>query len=132
MPKFGDLIEEYRAKVLEKFGRSFYHDPIILVILTIFSVMLLGLLLLLILKVQPSSADVPLTYNVVYGVTYSSSWFGPYFYLLSIISFGIVNFLIAWAYFNKERLLSYLIAFINLLLATLTIVSVYNLIVLAK
>ncbi len=69
----------------------------------------------------------PLTYNVVYGVTYSSTWFGPYYYLLALVGFGLINYLIAWAYFDKERLLSYLISCVNILLAALVILYVFNL-----
>lgn len=131
MAKFSDLVTKYKDEMLENFGSSFYHDPITISLLTLFSLLLAALLLLLILRVQPGATHLPLTYNVIFGVTYSSSWFGPYLYLLGITGLGIVNFLIAWAYFDKERLLSYLIGSVNILLVALTILIVYNLTALA-
>lgn len=126
MSKLTKLFEKYRTKAIHDFGTSFYHDPVMLGMASLFVVQLVSLLLLLIFRVQPGSV-VPLTYNVVYGVTYSSTWFGPYYYLLALAGFGVINYLIAWAYFDKERLLSYLIACVNILLAALMILYIFNL-----
>jgi len=131
MPKFSELITKTREKATNVFGSSFYHDPITLVMFTIFSLLTVALLLLLIFKVQPSSTQFPLTYNVVYGVTYTATWYGLYSYLLALVGFGAINYLVAWAYFDKERLLSYLLGSVNILLAALTILYVYNLLALS-
>jgi hypothetical protein len=130
MTKIRHLIKKYQDRALTDFGSSFYHDPITLVMASVFFLLCLALLLVLIFNIQPSSSQFPLTYNVVYGVTYASSWYGLYSYLLALVGLGVINFFIAWAYFEKERLISYLIECVNILLAGLTILFVFNLILL--
>ena len=95
--------------------------------LVVYALGLVGLLLLLIFQVPTTISQIPLTYNVIYGVTYASSWFGIYGYLGALIVLGIANFMIAWAYFDKERLLSYLAACVTLILVALMILFTYNL-----
>lgn len=132
MSKLRSKINEYLAKGQQLLGKSFYHDPVILVMLTVFSLLLVVLLLMLIFQVEPSNLQIPLTYNVLYGVTFSSNWFGIYAYLGAITLIGAINFLVAWAFFEKERLISYLVGCITILLAGLTILYTYNLTALIK
>ncbi len=127
MSKFTVKMKEGIQKVRDLLGNSFYHDPLMIGFLTVFSLLLVLLLLLLIFRVDPMSASMPMSYNIIYGVTNSASWYGLYAYLLGLMGLGALNFLIAWAYFDKERLISYLIACANILLVVLTTITVYNL-----
>lgn len=132
MLKITAHIKKYFSRLEETMGKSYYHDPIMIGLMTVFALSLIALLFLLIFQVRPEDAQAPLLYNILYGVTYSASWYGIYGYLGALVVLGLLNFLVAWAFFDKERLISYLICCITIFIAILMIIYTYNLTVLLK
>jgi hypothetical protein len=94
---------------------------------TIYLLILAIILLLLIFRVKAGTGVVPLSYNVIYGVTSLGSWINLYFYLVGYAVLGLLNLLVAWAFFEKERLISYLMGLTNIALGLLFMIVIYNL-----
>ena len=127
MEKINKLIKKYFDMLLEKFGRGFFHDPIMLTLISIFTVLLIGLLFMIIFRIQLGDVETPLLYNVIYGVTSIGPWYYLYYYLLAVTTIGLLNLVISWSLFEKERLLGYLLGISNIVLTIVMILFVYNL-----
>lgn len=121
------IFEKYKEKYIRLFGRSFYRDVVILTMMTIFLLILATILLILIFRVKSGTGVIPLSYNVIYGVTTLGSWLNLYFYFFGYIFLGLLNLFVAWAFFDKERLISYLIGLVNIVLGILFIIVIFNL-----
>lgn len=122
-----NIYEKYRDKYIKLFGKTFYHDVVMIVMFTIFALILATILLILIFRVQSGAGVVPLSYNVIYGVTSLGSWVNLYLYLIGYAVLGLLNLFIAWAFFEKERLISYLTGLTNIVIGLLFIIVIYNL-----
>jgi hypothetical protein len=64
---------------------------------------------------------------VIYGVTSLGSWINLYFYLIAYAFLGFLNLFVAWAFFEKERLISYLMGLTNIAVGILFVIIIYNL-----
>jgi len=126
------IYEKYRDKYIELFGKSFYHDVVMITMFTLYALMLAAILLILIFRVKIGTGVIPMSYNVIYGVTSLGTWLNLYLYLFGYALLGFLNLFVAWAFFEKERLISYLMGFTNLILGTLFIIVIYNLTVLVS
>jgi len=122
-----EIIEKYKEKYTRLFGRSFYHDVVMITMFTIFLLILATILLILIFRVKTSTGVIPLSYNVIYGVTSLGSWFNLYLYLIAYTVLGLLNLFISWAFFEKERLISYLMGLVNIVVGILFIIIIFNL-----
>jgi len=127
MSKITDLFNKTRIRAIEIFGRSFYHDLIMLTMLGLYAGLSVITLLTIIFRVTSANVTIPLVYNVVYGVTSIGPWYYIYYYFLAGVLLGAMNILIAWAFFEKERLISYLLGFVNIIIAVLFLLFMYNL-----
>lgn len=125
--KIHDIYTKYKDKYISLFGKSFYHDVVMITMFTAYLLILAIMLLILIFKVQAGTGVIPLSYNVIYGVTSLGSWMYLYSYLLAYAFLGLLNLFIAWAYFEKERLISYLVGLTNIIIGILFIIVIYNL-----
>jgi len=128
--KIRELYEKYRDKYISLFGKTFYHDVVMISMFSIYVVLLAAILLILIFRVNSGTGTVPLSYNVIYGVTSLGSWLNLYIYLVGYAVLGALNLFVAWAFFEKERLISYLMGLTNIVLGLLFVIVVYNLTVL--
>lgn len=122
-----EILHKYQEKYIGLFGRSFYHDVVMITMFTIYLLLLATMLLLLIFRVKAGTGVIPLSYNVIYGVTSLGSWFNLYFYFIGYISLGFLNLFVAWAFFEKERLISYLLGLTNIVIGILFVIVIYNL-----
>jgi len=122
-----ELFEKYRDKYIQLFGRSFYHDVVMITMITLYLLILASILMLLIFRVRSSDGVIPLSYNVIYGVTSLGSWYNLYLYFIGYTMLGMLNLFVAWAYFEKERLISYLMGLTNLVIGVLFIIVIFNL-----
>jgi hypothetical protein len=122
-----EIYNKYREKYIHMFGRSFYHDIVMLFFISAFFLILISILLILIFRVNVSTGDIPLSYSVIYGVTSLGSWVNLYFYLLAYTFLGVLNLFVGWAFFEKERLISYLLGFVNIIIGILFIITIFNL-----
>ena len=127
MKKINNILNKYFDKLMEKFGLGFYHDPIMLTLISIFTILVIALIFMIVFRVQLGVVETPLLYNVVSNVTFFGPWYYLYYYLLAIVLVGLLNLLIAWSLFDKERLLSYLLGISNVILTIVMILFVYNL-----
>lgn len=125
-------LNNLREKLTDLFGRSFFNDIISIVILLIVFLIFLVLVFLLIFRSLHSDGLVPIAYNSVYGVTSLVAWYKLYFIPVSFLGIGVINMLISWAFFEKERLISYLLLFSTLMMGAFLIISEYNLTVLIR
>jgi hypothetical protein len=89
--------------------------------------MALALFLIIAFQIKPTGYLIPLVYNSTYGVTALGAWFKIYSYPIAYIGFLLLNFLIAWAYFEKERLITYMVLFVNILIGFLLFSIEFNL-----
>lgn len=122
-----EIYQKYREKYIGLFGRSFYHDMVMITMFTIYLLLLATMLLLLIFRVKAGTGVIPLSYNVIYGVTALGSWFNLYLYFIGYIFLGLLNLFVAWAFFEKERLISYLLGLTNNVIGILFVIVIYNL-----
>jgi len=122
-----EIFEKYKVKYTKLFGRTFYHDVVMITMFTIYLLILAAILLILIFRVKTGTGVIPLSYNVIYGVTSLGSWLNLYLYLIGYTLLGFLNLFIAWAFFEKERLISYLLGLVNIVVGILFIIIIYNL-----
>lgn len=125
--KIAEIYNKYREKYTQMFGRTFYHDILMISMILVFGLLLVGILLTLIFRVNASVGSIPLSYNVIYGVTSLGSWINLYLYLLAYTFMGALNLFVAWAFFEKERLISYLLGFVNIIVGILFVITLFNL-----
>jgi hypothetical protein len=122
-----EIGQKYKEKYIKLFGKSFYHDILMVGMFTTYVLILITMLLLLIFKVRAGSGAIPLSYNVIYGVTSLGSWINLYLYLIGYAILGFLNLFVAWAFFEKERLISYLMGLTNIVIGVLFVIVIYNL-----
>lgn len=132
MNKLTQIYNKYRDQLLDLFGPSYFHDPISLVLLGVSGLALLFLLLLLIFRLSGNLSQVPVVYDVIYGVTSTGSWFSLYGYFFAAVAFGLLNSFLAWILFEKERLLSYLLGLVSLVMYLIFFIYLYNLTMLVR
>ena len=125
--KITEIFEKYKAKYIKLFGKSFYQDVVMLTMITLYLLILAAILLVLIFQVKAGTGVVPLSYNVIYGVTSLGSWINLYYYFIGYIILGLLNLFVAWAFFEKDRLISYLMGLTNVVLGVLFLIIIYNL-----
>lgn len=121
------IYQKYKEKYVGLFGNSFFHDVVMITMLTIYVLLLASILLILIFRVQAGTGVIPLSYNVIYGVTSLGPWIYLYFYLAGYAFLGFLNLFVAWAFFEKERLISYLMGLTNIAIGILFVIIIYNL-----
>jgi len=127
MKKINKIFKKYLEQLTEKFGLAFYHDPIMLTLISIFILLLIILIFVIVFRAQLGDVETPLLYNVISNVTSFGPWYYLYYDLFAIIAIGLLNLLIAWSLFDKERLLGYLLGLSNIILTIIMIQFVYNL-----
>lgn len=88
---------------------------------------MLILFMILIFRISSGDLMVPLNYNSIYGVTSSVVWYKLYFLPISYFILFIINIFIAWAFFEKERLITYLVLFVNIIIGVTLVIMEYNL-----
>ncbi|MDD5692910.1 MAG: hypothetical protein WC437_03785 [Patescibacteria group bacterium] len=132
MTKIKTIYQNSTERFVKLFGRMFFHDVISLVMMTVSAIMLLMLFMMLLFRVSSGNVMVPLNYNSIYGVTSSVAWYKLYFLPLSYLFLSIVNIFISWAFFEKERLITYLVLFVNLIIGLTLIIMEFNLTSLVK
>ena len=132
MNQLSKIYHKYRNQLTETFGIGYFHDPISLVLLGSTGLSLLAILLLLIFRLNGGVSQVPIVYDVIYGVTGSGSWVALYGYFLVAVIFGFLNSLLAWILFDKERLLSYLLGIVSLVIYIIFFIFIYNLTMLVR
>lgn len=130
--KVKKICQNVKNKLVQLFGRMFFHDLPSIILIVLALLILLFLFLILFFRLRSTDYLVPLSYNSIYGVTASVVWYKLYFLPASYLIILILNILIAWAFFEKERLITYLILFISVLLGVLMIIMEYNLTVLIR
>ena len=124
--------QNLKDKFIEQFGRFFFHDVFSLTLIIGLALILLLLFLVLVFRVKGSDALVPLYYNSIYGVTSSVMWYKLYFIPFSYFVIVVLNLLIAWAFFEKERLITYLILFVSIIMGLILLIMEFNLTVLVR
>ena len=124
--------QNIRERFVEQFGRLFFHDVLSLTLVIGSGLILLFLSLIFVFRVKGTDSLVPLYYNSIYGVTTSVMWYKLYFIPFSYFIIVLLNLFIAWAFFEKERLATYLILFVNILLGLILLVMEFNLTVLIR
>jgi len=82
---------------------------------------------MIIFRVNSGDSMVPITYNSIYGVTSSVAWYKLYFLPVSYLVILGMNILISWAFFEKERLITYMILFVSIILGIIMTIVEYNL-----
>lgn len=130
--KIIELYKNNKDKFLDLFGSDFFSDIISLALLLVSSLILLTMFLVLIFRIKSGDYLIPLVYNSTFGVTALGFWYKLYLYPISYAGFLILNTLIAWAYFDRERLISYLVLLVTALSGLFFLIIEYNLTVLIK
>lgn len=118
--------QEAKEKLIELFGKDFFQDVISLVLMLISVIIFLALTLILVFRLQNTDSLVPLFYNSTYGVVTSVTWYKLYFLPAAYFLILAVNILIAWAFFDKERLITYLTLFVTVIAGLLLIIEEVN------
>lgn len=127
-----EIYNNNKEKFVNLFGSTIFSDIISLTLVFLSGLMLLGMILVLLFRIRSGDFLIPLVYNSTFGVTALGAWYKLYLYPLSYFGIMVVNVLIAWAYFDKERLISYLVLLVNVLAGLLFLIIEYNLTVLIK
>lgn len=123
---------QIKEKFVQLFGRMFFHDVPSISLIAISLILLLGLFLIIIFRVESGDSMVPISYNSIYGVTSSVTWYKLYFLPIAYLIVLGLNTLIAWAFFEKERLITYLVLFVSIILGIVMAITEYNLTTLVR
>lgn len=127
-----EIYNNNKEKFVNLFGSTIFSDIISLTLVFLSGLMLLGMILVLLFRIRSGDFLIPLVYNSTFGVTALGAWYKLYLYPLAYFGIMVVNVLIAWAYFDKERLISYLVLLVSVLAGLLFLIIEYNLTVLIK
>ena len=127
MAKLKTIYQNLRKRIVQLFGRLFFHDIASLTMMALDVILILALFILLLFRINSGDLMVPLNYNSIYGVTSSVVWYKLYFLPFSYLLLSIINIFIAWAFFEKERLITYLVLFINIIIGLTLIIMEFNL-----
>jgi len=127
-----DNYQKIKSKLIELFGRIFFQDVISLVLMGIILLIFLVLIFILVFRVKGTDNLVPLFYNSTYGVTSSVMWYKLYFLPIAYFIFMAINILVAWAFFEKERLITYLTLLVTIISGILLLIAEYNITVLIR
>ena len=80
---------------------------------------------LLLVSISPSEFPIPLHYNVFFGIDYIDSWYKvfliPCFGILTLL----VNFVLTYLLYLKERILSYFLTLTTLIVHVFLIIASY-------
>lgn len=102
-------IKELKENLENIKKQFFFRDPLVLGF-EIFPLALLFVLFFIIfLGVKPSGVLIQLRYNSFYGVTNVGSWYKTYNLFVVGIFIYIVNSVLAYVFYTKERLASFLL-----------------------
>lgn len=123
---------QLKEKFVQLFGRMFFHDLPSIVLIVVSLILLLSLFLLIIFRVNSGDSMVPISYNSIYGVTSSVIWYKLYFLPVAYTVILGLNILISWAFFEKERLITYMVLFVNIILGIILTIVEYNLTILIR
>jgi len=127
MTKIKKIYQNSKERFVQLFGRMFFHDITSLTMLLLGVMLMLILFMILIFRISSGDLMVPLNYNSIYGVTSSVVWYKLYFLPISYFILFIINIFIAWAFFEKERLITYLVLFVNIIIGVTLVIMEYNL-----
>src|SRR3989338_482580 len=67
-----------------------------------------------VLKVRPQKDLIFLHYNILFGVDYIGEWWRVYFVAMTGLVIFIINFLLGWLLFNKDKFVSILMNIVNI------------------
>ncbi len=109
--------------------KPFIADPINLVSIGISALINILHLAILYSKIKPSSAQMLLHYNVVYGLTYVEKSFFVYWIPLLALILLIVNIIFAAQLYHKEKLASYFLVISSIILQLIFLAASLALIV---
>jgi hypothetical protein len=130
--KLRETFYKNKENLFTQFGKDFFQDVTSLGLMAFSILVVLAIFLLLVFTVKPTGNLVPLVYNSTFGVTDLGFWYKIYFYPFAYLVFGLFNFAIAWAYFDKKRLITYLALFVHNLIGIILFLEVYYLTVLVR
>ncbi len=130
--KIKEILPNIKKKFIEQFGRFFFHDMLSITLMIVSGIILFILFAILIFRLKGTDALVPLFYNSIYGVTTSVMWYKLYFIPFSYLIITVLNIFIAWAFFERERLITYLLLFVTLIIGLILMIMEFNLTVLIR
>lgn len=110
--------------------RPYFEDRLIKV--NLFSSLMLNIIIwgILFLQVNNLSKEIPLHYNIYFGIDLFGPWYQLFVLPLLGVGFLLLNFFLGAVYFSKEKIISYFLAGassliqILLIIATLAILSI--------
>jgi len=119
--------QNIKNRFVQLFGRMFFQDVPSITLMAFCLIFLLILFFILVFRLNSNDSLVPLYYNSIYGVTTSVTWYKLYFLPIAYLSFLCLNILIAWAFFEKERLITYLMLFVSIIIGLILTIMEFNL-----
>ncbi len=122
-------INNVRERLVSRFGKTFFNDVISMVMLLLIFIFFLVLIFILVFGLNQDVGLVTLSYNSIYKAIISVTWYKLYFLPISYLGIGVINALVSWAFFDRERLISYLLLFSTVIMGVFMIISEHNLIV---
>jgi hypothetical protein len=127
-----ETIQKNKETLVSQFGKDFFQDVSSLGLMAFSILVVLAIVLLLVFTVKPTTNLIPLVYNSTFGVTDLGTWYKIYFYPIAYFGFALLNFGIAWAFFDKKRLITYLVLFVHDLIGIILFIEVYYLTILIR
>lgn len=77
----------------------------------------------LVFRIRPQSELIFLHYNILFGVDYIGEWWRVYFMPLTGLLIFILNFVVGWALFHKDKFVSIILNAVNLMCQVLILVA---------
>ena len=121
---------------IAKFWDSTYRDDRWVKILFIFSVIInIGIWILLWLKMQPQSylsesGEIPLHYNIYFGIDMIGSWFTVFIIPLIGLVVIIANNILGYIFYIKDKVISYALIIPELMIQLVLLIASFLLILL--
>ncbi|MDP2684023.1 MAG: hypothetical protein Q8P20_03110 [bacterium] len=67
----------------------------------------------IVLRIRPQNESVFLHYNILFGVDYIGEWWRIYIIAFTGLVIFVINFLLGWLLFNKDKFVSILMNIVN-------------------
>ena len=75
------------------------------------------------ITIQPQSETIFLHYNILFGVDYIGEWWRVFFMPMTGLLIFVLNFLVGWALFHKDKFVSIILNAVNVMCQILVLVA---------
>jgi hypothetical protein len=108
--------------------KLYIKQPVIAIMMGLTLAINIFMWLWLFLRIGPQTGPIFLHYNILFGVDMIGEWWRILYIPITALSIFIVNFILGWVFFNKDKFVAYILNFIALLCQVFLLVATFLLV----